>query len=71
MPKLIKWGLDSMVFVERALEEAKVAITPGYDFGSYRAESHIRFSYANNLKRLKEGCNRLEVWLAKLEEAKK
>jgi aspartate/methionine/tyrosine aminotransferase len=60
-----------MVFVERALEEAKVAITPGYDFGSYRAESHIRFSYANNLKRLKEGCNRLEVWLAKLEEAKK
>jgi aspartate/methionine/tyrosine aminotransferase len=61
-----KWGLDSMVFVERALEEAKVAITPGYDFGSYRAESHIRFSYANSLERLREGCNRLEKWLQTL-----
>jgi aspartate/methionine/tyrosine aminotransferase len=61
-----KWGLDSMVFVERALEEAKVAITPGYDFGSYRAGSHIRFSYANSLERLREGCNRLEKWLQTL-----
>jgi aspartate/methionine/tyrosine aminotransferase len=55
-----------MAFVERALEEAKVAITPGYDFGSYRAGSHIRFSYANSLERLKEGCNRLERWLQTL-----
>ena len=61
-----RWGIDSMAFVERALEEAKVAITPGYDFGSYRAGSHIRFSYANSLERLKEGCNRLERWLQTL-----
>jgi aspartate/methionine/tyrosine aminotransferase len=60
------WGLDSMVFVERALAEAKVAITPGYDFGSHGAESHIRFSYANSLERLKEGCDRLEGWLQTL-----
>jgi aspartate/methionine/tyrosine aminotransferase len=60
------WGLDSMVFVERALAEAKVAITPGYDFGSYRAGSHVRFSYANSLERLKEGCERLERWLQTL-----
>ncbi|HNQ46403.1 MAG TPA: aminotransferase class I/II-fold pyridoxal phosphate-dependent enzyme [Syntrophorhabdus sp.] len=58
-----KWGLDSMRFVERALVEAKVAITPGYDFGSYMAGSHVRFSYANSIERLKEGCNRLENWL--------
>lgn len=58
-----KWSLDSMTFVERALAEAKVAITPGYDFGSYRAGAHIRFSYANSLERLKEGCDRLERWL--------
>ena len=57
-----RWGIDSMVFVQRALEEAKVAITPGYDFGSYRADTHIRFSYANSLERLKEGCDRLERW---------
>ncbi len=61
-----KWGLDSMEFVERALVEAKVAITPGYDFGSHMAGSHIRFSYANSLERLQEGCNRLEKWLQTL-----
>jgi aspartate/methionine/tyrosine aminotransferase len=61
-----KWGFDSMEFVERALVEAKVAITPGYDFGSHMAGSHIRFSYANSLKRLEEGCNRLEKWLQTL-----
>lgn len=61
-----KWGLDSMEFVERALMEAKVAVTPGYDFGNHLAGSHIRFSYANSLERLKEGCNRLEKWLPTL-----
>ena len=58
-----KWGLDSMEFVEKALREARVALTPGYDFGSYKAGSHIRFSYANNMNRLKAGCERLEKWL--------
>jgi len=58
-----KWGLDSMEFVEKALREARVALTPGYDFGSYKAGSHIRFSYANNMNRLKAGCERLERWL--------
>jgi aspartate/methionine/tyrosine aminotransferase len=58
-----RWGMDSMEFVERALMEAKVAITPGYDFGAYRAGSFVRFSYANSLEMLKEGCGRLSGWL--------
>lgn len=61
-----KWGIDSMVFVERALREAKVCLTHGYDFGSFRAGSHIRFSYATSLERLKVGCERLEEWLKTL-----
>lgn len=61
-----RWGIDSMEFAERALKEAKVAITPGYDFGSFRAGTHVRFSYANSLERLKEGCNRLKKWLETL-----
>ena len=61
-----KWGIDSMEFVERALVEAKVALTPGHDFGFNRAGSHVRFSYANHLDRLKEGCERLEKWLNEL-----
>ena len=58
-----RWGIDSMTFVERALREARVALTPGYDFGSHLAGSHIRFSYANSMERLQEGCKRLEAWL--------
>ena len=61
-----QWRIDSMTFVERALEETKVALTPGYDFGSFEAGSHIRFSYANGMERLKEGCERLRPWLKTL-----
>jgi aspartate/methionine/tyrosine aminotransferase len=58
-----KWGMDSMKFVERSLTKAKVAVTPGYDFGTHRAGDYVRFSYANSIDRLEEGCNRLEEWL--------
>jgi aspartate/methionine/tyrosine aminotransferase len=61
-----RWGLDSMIFVEKALQEAGVALTPGYDFGNFRADSHIRFSYANSMERLKEGIARLETWIGSL-----
>ena len=61
-----QWPMDSMTFVNRALEEAKVAITPGCDFGSFLAASHVRFSYADDLENLKKGCNRLERWLKRL-----
>ena len=60
---IARWGMDSMVFTERALTEARVAITPGYDFGSYQAGSHVRFSYASSLENLRTGCQRLEEWL--------
>ena len=62
-----KWGIDSRTFAERALQEAKVAITPGYDFGSFRAGSHVRFSYATSIENLKLGCERLTAWLKTLE----
>lgn len=61
-----QWGMDSNEFAERALQEAKVALTPGYDFGSYRAEAHVRFAYATNKEKLKLGCDRLAKWLAAL-----
>jgi len=61
-----RFGMDSMVFVQRALSEAKVAITPGYDFGAFGAASHVRFSYADRLENLVEGCDRLEGWLKEI-----
>jgi aspartate/methionine/tyrosine aminotransferase len=61
-----RWNLDSMWFVRRALSEAKVAVTPGYDFGAYRAGQFVRFSYATDISKLKEGCRRLSEWLRTL-----
>lgn len=61
-----KWDLDSMDFVNRALVEAGVAITPGYDFGQFKAGSHVRFSYTEPIDKLSAGCDRLELWLRTL-----
>lgn len=41
------------------LEEDKVATTPGVDFGSYRANEFIRFSYTTGLDRIHEALDRL------------
>jgi len=45
-------------------EEVKVGVTPGIDFGS-GGEGFLRFSYANSLDNIKEGLNRLEIYLSK------
>lgn len=45
------------------LEEAKVAVVPGEDFGS---TEHIRFSYAASLADIEEGCDRIATAVAKL-----
>jgi len=44
------------------LEKARVAVTPGIDFGE-NAEGYIRFSYANSLENIREGMDRLEKYL--------
>ena len=53
---------DSYALALEILEKAKVAVTPGIDFGP-GAEGHIRFSYATSLENIKEGCRRLGEWL--------
>ena len=50
---------DSHTFVNRLLEEAGVAITPGIDFGSNRPAHHVRFAYTTSLENLQEGVRRL------------
>jgi len=57
---------DSYNFAKKALEEAKVGITPGVDFGDNKTNLYVRFSYANTLDRLKEGIKRLGDWLSSL-----
>ncbi|MDZ7784217.1 MAG: hypothetical protein U5K56_15200 [Halioglobus sp.] len=43
----------------RLLEEHGVALTPGLDFGRYRAGEHLRFSYTTSLERLELAVERL------------
>jgi aspartate aminotransferase len=46
------------------LEEARVAVVPGEDFGS---QEHIRFSYATAIENIQEGCRRVAAALSKLQ----
>lgn len=57
-----KYTHDSYNFAFEILEQAKVAVTPGIDFGS-NCEGYIRFSYANSLENIAKGLDRLEFFL--------
>jgi len=53
---------DSLAFAFSILEEARVGVTPGIDFGR-NAEGYLRFSYANSLENIREGMDRIEAYL--------
>ncbi len=59
-------GLDAWEFCERALREAHVAITPGRDFSTHTADTHVRLSYATSRDELREGLARLGTFVAEL-----
>jgi len=53
---------DSYKLAFDILEKAHVGVTPGIDFGQ-NGEGYLRFSYANSLKNIMEGLNRLEKYI--------
>ena len=53
----------SLDITEFLLEEAKVAVVPGIEFG---ADNYIRISYAVSEKEIREGISRIADSLAKL-----
>lgn len=55
---------DSFAFTRAILEATGVALTPGLDFGSHGAASHLRFAYTTGMDRLAEGVDRLRRHLA-------
>lgn len=59
-------GLTSWEFCERALRDAHVALTPGRDFGTHTANTHVRLSYAASSGELREGLERLGTFVAAL-----
>ncbi len=54
---------DSYALAFEILENACVGVTPGIDFGR-NGEGYLRFSYANSMKNIEEGLNRLENYLS-------
>jgi aspartate/methionine/tyrosine aminotransferase len=59
-----RWTTDSYTFAFEILEQAKVGVAPGVDFGS-NGEGFIRFSYANSLENIAEALRRLEAFLVR------
>ncbi|MBD3313987.1 aminotransferase class I/II-fold pyridoxal phosphate-dependent enzyme [Candidatus Woesearchaeota archaeon] len=62
-PDISGTGLKSMEFTEMLLDEAKVAVVPGKDFG---ADNNIRLSYAISMENIKKGLERLEKFCESL-----
>lgn len=60
-----RFTTDSYAFARQLLEQGGVALTPGRDFGSYRAAEHIRFAYTTALKGLEEGVERISKFVNK------
>ncbi|MBQ7508669.1 MAG: aminotransferase class I/II-fold pyridoxal phosphate-dependent enzyme [Spirochaetales bacterium] len=63
-PSITRFGIDSATFCRRMIEEAGLAATPGFCFG---AEGYIRLTYCYSDEQLKEGLDRLESFIRKLE----
>jgi len=55
------YSSNSLDIASDILEKAKVAITPGIDFGQ-NAEGYLRISYATSIEKIKEGMNRMEKY---------
>jgi aspartate/methionine/tyrosine aminotransferase len=55
-----KFTRDSEGFCLDLLERHGIAVTPGTDFGRYRAREHVRFAYTTALPRLEEAVRRFD-----------
>ena len=58
-----KYSEDSYKFSLELLRKAKVAITPGVDFGKNKTNKYVRFAYTRDLDELKEGVRRIKEFI--------
>jgi aspartate aminotransferase len=63
LPNISSFGLGSVEFADRLLEEEKVAVVPGAAFG---CDSNVRLSYACSRENIEEGVARLASFVARL-----
>ncbi len=62
-PNISAFGLDSLTFCERLIDQQYVAAVPGISFGS---DAHIRLSYACGLPEIEEGLTRMKKFVETL-----
>lgn len=59
-------GMNSTDFCWRLIDEYQVAVTPGADFGTHQAGSHVRFAYTTDEQSIALGLERigqaLQAW---------
>ena len=54
---------DSFAWTRSLLEDEGVAVTPGIDFGEYRASTHVRFAYTHPVDELERACCRIARYI--------
>ena len=62
------WDVSSFTdnaadFCSQLLQKTGVAITPGKDFGNYKANQHIRLAYTTDKPQLREAVNRIKNFI--------
>lgn len=62
-PNISAFGMRSVEFAERLLEQQKVAVVPGEPFGS---DDHIRLSYACSTETIEKGMDAVAAFVASL-----
>jgi aminotransferase len=64
-PSVKKWGMTSIEFATRLLEEQRVAVVPGDAFSDY-GEGYLRISYAYSMEKLALALDRMETFVREL-----
>ena len=58
-----RFSTDAQSLCREILDKTGVTFTPGIDFGSHQANTHVRFAYTCNVARLEQAVERLSQFL--------
>ena len=64
-PNIANFGMDSLAFAKKLLDEHHVAVVPGIAFGNDRC---VRLSYACGMAEIEEGCKRFTAFCASIKK---
>ena len=64
-PNIAEFGMDSLSFAKKLLDDHHVAVVPGSAFGNDRC---VRLSYACGMAEIEEGCKRFTAFCASIKK---